>query len=182
MYTVYLTWWYGSLYNAPQFQSNERIDAGFQNDVILSRRVAEYYAHSFEECDRIEQKYALHANELILDEIKHREENLKYKFDLYMEWYDLHDRQNLGVDIIHPIVIERLEGDRQRLEKKIKLYSGRLFPKESHSFFKKPALSEPFNTLKNKLLIIEDLKSDVENNFNGPESHERQERKLSAFC
>lgn len=182
MYTVALTWWYGSLYHAPQFQSNERILSGFKADVTLSTSVAAYYAHSFEACDRREQKYASLASTLTCEEVQNREKNQKYKFDLYMEWYDIHDRKNLGIDIIPDIVLERLKRDHERLEQKMKdQYKTKLFPDNTHAFFKKPVHSDSFSALKNKLLLIEDLKLKIENNLKIPEDSAHQERQLSAI-
>ncbi|MDF1684342.1 MAG: hypothetical protein P1U36_06750 [Legionellaceae bacterium] len=186
-YTAMLEWWYGSLYMAPQFHANQRIKSAFLNDEVLSTKVAKYYANSLEECDRIEQWYAMRQSKSGLDDdqISKRESNLKLKFDLYMEWYDLHDRQDLGINRIPQIVLGRLRSEDKRLGKKIKEHSEAWCESlhKKQSFFKDPIFSEKFNRLKKCFFAIKSLESDINAHLVHVESSvEHQDLKLDALC
>ncbi|MDF1827706.1 MAG: hypothetical protein P1U39_05460 [Legionellaceae bacterium] len=162
-YTAMLEWWYGSLYMAPQFHANQRIETAFLHHGELSTRVARYYANSLEACDLIEQNYAKRESTLRESEISDREANKKFKYSLFCEWFALHDRQDLGTDRIPAIVLERLSSDKKRLQHKLKEYSDDwciLFEKKQY-FFDKPILRERFNGLKQSLFDLEELESDI---------------------
>lgn len=184
MYTAMLEWWYGSLYMAPQFHANQRIQSAFSNDEELSTQVAKYYANSLEACDRIEQWYAERHTHLKDEEILARKINLKLKFDLYMEWYDLHDRQDLGIDRIPDIVLGRLHSDNKRLRGKIKNYSERwcecLYTKQS--FFENPTFREKFHELKQGLFAIEALEFKLNNYIDDLSSTQHQVCELNNLC
>jgi|GEM_PF-2373035 len=184
-YTAMLEWWYGSLYKAPQFHANQRIHSAFLNDEALSTQVAKYYANGLEECDRIEQNYARCQSKSGLDDeqLLKRESNLKLKFDLYMEWYDLHDRQDLGTNRIPGIVLMRLRTDDKRLQTTINDFSDewcKLLNKKQ-SFFDRPTSRENFRQLKQNLFDLEALKSKINAHLEYAESSvEYQERRLDA--
>lgn len=186
MYTAMLEWWYGSLYKAPQFHANQRIHSAFLNDEALSTQVAKYYANSLEECDYIEKNYARCQSESGLDDeqLLKRESNLKLKFDLYMEWYDIHDRQDLGTNRIPGIVLTRLCTDDKRLQKKIQNYSDTWCDllNRKQSFFDNPTFREKFIGLKQSLSDLEALKSKINVYLEHVESSvEYQERRLDAL-
>lgn len=186
-YTAMLEWWYGSLYMAPQFHANQRIESAFLNNEELSTQVARYYANSLEECDRIEQYYAVRLSERGLDDVQmsRRKSNLKLKFDLYMEWYDLHDRQDLGTNRIPDIVTARLRSDGKRLREKIKDYSDTWCDAldKKQSFFDDPTFREKFNGLKQSLSYVEELELQINDHLkDAKNSPAYQERRLDALC
>ncbi|NCT56437.1 MAG: hypothetical protein GW760_01815 [Legionella sp.] len=186
-YTAMLEWWYGSLYMAPQFHANQRIESAFLNDEALSTQVARYYANSLEACDRIEQYYATCLSETGLndEQMLKRNNNRKLKFDLYMEWYDLHDRQDLGTNRIPGIVLARLSSDERHLRKKLKEYSDTWCDvlDKKQSFFDKPTFREKFNGLKQSLSDIKALESAINDHLEHAErSAAYQERTLDDLC
>ena len=179
-HTAMLEWWYGGLYMAPKFQSIQRIQSAFSNDMELSHDVAKYYANSLEECDRIEQEYAPKLGKLTSDEILDRKANQEFKSALYLEWYDLHDREDLGINVIPDIVLERLRSDHSRLGQKIKTKSEEWTRTKKQFFCDKPLFRKEFNQLKQFLFDNESLESNVKKYINDLDGTEHQEIRLDA--
>lgn len=102
-------------YKTPDFQVNQRIIQGFNQDTDLAQKVCDYYIKEIKACDATEARHA-DSNLIGLmteDEITNRKTNLQRRLVLQFEWYDIHSNKKIGVDTIRSIVNSRLEEDKQ---------------------------------------------------------------------
>lgn len=101
-------WYYGGSFEIPEFQVNQRMCKTFGED--KAHQVRAFYIEELQKCDAIElsmsEKYA--QGVLSKEEIELREANTKKRYQLNLEWYDIHS--NNGLDYQHASVIfaERL--------------------------------------------------------------------------
>jgi hypothetical protein len=102
------------------------------------------------------------------NDLKLYKEHSKLKFDLYIEWYDIHERKDFPIDQIPKIVQNRLTKDHTTLLKQIrsshKDYVDQ-YSKHNLTFFSDESnvqLKNKSVCLKNKLIYLESLISKID--------------------
>jgi hypothetical protein len=101
--------YYGGSFEIPEFQVNERMKTAFGHTNAV--QISQLYIDTIKHCDTLEANYRfLHAQgSLTREQIKERNDNLVKRHQLYLEWYDLHDNKELGVDELTSIALTRLQ-------------------------------------------------------------------------
>lgn len=103
-------YWYGGTFEIPEFQINERMERAF-GDSLIAQRIRELYINEIQDCDDLELKLKPLAEAGLLSgaELKKRQENIKLRHTLILEWYDIHSNVELGYESVPQIVVERLQ-------------------------------------------------------------------------
>lgn len=110
--TQLYTYWHGGEFQVPEFQVNERMHKIFSVSATLDpNKVRAIYIDQIMQCDLLESELAPLADAGMLDKkgLQRRQENLKEKHVLHFEWFDIHSNIELGYDLVHEIIGERLE-------------------------------------------------------------------------
>ena len=140
-YGKIVAWWYDGSFNSPSFLANERLKMAFGkedtsgNKVSLADRVAQYYTQKFEECEKIEEAFSKCKSYMSSSDLKHYQQYSKLKFELYLEWYDIHERTDVPIDQIPKIIHNRLKSEQVDLVKKIRLNNNDYASQYSHQCF-----------------------------------------------
>lgn len=108
--------WYGGRYQVPEFQINERMislflpagEAQTAGSRAVAKRKAEdlrqFYIRELSACDR----QLLTSNCLNSEQIHQQDEARKYKLRLILEWHDIHNNPEVGVDEAKKIALARM--------------------------------------------------------------------------
>jgi hypothetical protein len=108
-FSAFMAWWWDGIYNAPQFQVNERMRLSFPEDENLAKDVAQFYTERLKDCEKIEREFAsLALGTLTTEQLKKRTDNLEKRSALLREWYDIHTNDALGCDEVPSLVSMRL--------------------------------------------------------------------------
>ena len=140
-YAKLMTWWYDGYFNSPLFLANERLKMAFgekdqcEDNVSLADCVAQYYSQKFKECEQIEEDFSKRKLSMDCNDLKNYQRYSKLKFELYLEWYDIHERVNVPIDQIPKIVHNRLKNERSELIKQIHLNNNDYISKYSNQCF-----------------------------------------------
>lgn len=115
-YTSIRNWYYGGAYQIPEFQINTRMIEAFSNRAI-ALTVRALYLELLQECDVVEANYQhlARASTLDTDQLEGRKKNQSLRFQLLLEWYDLHSNEKLGIDKLPALARKRLAGHGRRI-------------------------------------------------------------------
>lgn len=103
--------YYGGIYEAPEFQENDRLNAAFSRH---AKTVQAYYVGALKACD--EREASLDNGEPLSERaLKDRDTNRVRRQALLLEWFDIHSNQKIGYDKARIIFKNRLGSDTKRL-------------------------------------------------------------------
>ncbi|CEG57728.1 hypothetical protein [Legionella fallonii] len=102
-------WYYGDSFEIPEFQVNQRMLSAFGEE--KAQQVRNFYVDELKKCDVLEVAYSeKHAQGILSQEdIDLRKENIKRRYQLNLEWYDIHSNNDLNYRQAPVIVAERLQ-------------------------------------------------------------------------
>ena len=103
--------YYGGRYEVPEFQVqiNDRIHAGYKGNIEKAKAIRNFYTQEINNCDRIDCFFD--KKHLTTLELKQRADNLKRRHMLQLEWYDMKCNQEVGIDKIPVIALQRIQTD-----------------------------------------------------------------------
>ncbi|MFZ4077034.1 MAG: hypothetical protein ACOYKA_03515 [Legionellaceae bacterium] len=103
--------YYGGPYRVPEFQIKPqgRIIQGCGDSQIKAEQIQAFYIEAISHCDEIES--VLSRRNLTSSELTERQENLKRRYTLQLEWYDMQTNAKLGIDKIPAIALNRIRSD-----------------------------------------------------------------------
>lgn len=139
-YVQIIDWWYGGYLNSPLFLANERLEMAFcnedtsENNVSLADCVAQFYTQKFEECEKVEEAFSKCKSHMNSNDLKLYQQYSRLKFELYLEWYDIHERTNVPIDKIPKIIHDRLKNEQADLIKQIRSNNNDYVSKYSNQF------------------------------------------------
>ncbi len=111
-------WYYGGSFEIPEFQVNQRMSKTFGED--KAHQVRDFYIEELKKCDALEITLSeKHAQGILSqEEIELRKVNTQKRYQLSLEWYDIHSNNELDYQHAAVIVAERLQdcGDEEYKE------------------------------------------------------------------
>lgn len=107
--------YYGGPYRVPEFQIKPqgRIIQGCGDSQIKAEHIQAFYIQAISHCDEIEA--VLSRRNLTSSELTERQENLKRRYTLQLEWYDMQTNTRLGIDKIPAIALNRIRSDGRKV-------------------------------------------------------------------
>jgi hypothetical protein len=178
-YTSFMSWFYNGHFNSPLFLANQRLRMAFREEIDSNTEhstaylVSKYYANKFEECEKMEEAFSKSKTIVDSNDLKLYKHYSKLKFDLYIEWYDIHERKDVPIDEIPKIVQNRLAKDHIVLLKQIRSSHKDYIDKYSThylTFFsdeRNKTLRDQSDFRKNKLIEVESLTSKIDEVIKG---------------
>ncbi len=111
-------WYYGGSFEIPEFQVNQRMSKAFGED--KAHQVREFYIEELKKCDALEIILSEKHTQGVLsqEDIELRKANTQKRYQLSLEWYDIHSNNELDYQHAVVIVAERLQdcGDEEYKE------------------------------------------------------------------
>lgn len=111
-YRAFIDYWWGDIYNTPEFQDNGRMLKAFKNDSTLVKSITDFYTSNLRECDKIERNLIKESKGgLSQEQLDAQKSNKIRVLTLLMEWHKIESEPELGYDKIPAIVKARLYED-----------------------------------------------------------------------
>jgi len=113
---------HGGEFEIPEYQISQRMITTFGSQE-RAESIRKIYINEIQRCDKIEEELRPHAlaGELDSANIKLRHENIKLRYSILLEWYDIHSNVDLGIETVPQIVQNRLQGIECREMEKAKV-------------------------------------------------------------
>lgn len=193
-YTNLMAWYYNGYFNCPLFQANERLKLALnepsntQKNHSTATLVAKYYTQKFEECEQIEAHFSKRKSFMNSTEIAQLVQCSKLKFELYLEWYDIHERVDVPIDQIPQIILNRLKKDRSDLLQQVRASNEEYVTKYSQhnlTFFrhsKNSQLRDDCALRNRKLIELESLACKITSVITGWEQQLSEHNSNSLCC